>query len=155
MPMLPRRFYTSDHFDVIKRLRQNVPGTQVYSLGPKAVISKPGCDDQGWRMWHSPETLQQVNPGSPLYVHLTQNNGDVVILEQGQCRETIITAEQLPLRVSEDRFQGQVILSKRADGKDRQGRPGGIACDSWLLAHKKDPSFAIHSDTNGHTRSEE
>jgi hypothetical protein len=90
-------------------------------------------------MWHIPETLHHVNPGSPLYVRLTQNNGDVMILQQGQSRDTIITAEQLPLRVTEDRFQGQVILSKRADGKDRQGRPGGIACDSWLLAHKKIP----------------
>src|ERR1019366_1403233 len=94
-------------------------------------------------MWHIPETLHHVNPGSPLYVRLTQNNGDVMILQQGQSRDTIITAEQLPLRVTEDRFQGQVILSKRADGEDRKVVPVELLATPGCLLMKRIPSLRL------------
>src|SRR5262249_25077800 len=96
VPEVPSKFHSADHFESIEGLRQYVPGAEIQSFNPKALVGKLRRYDQIWWMVHGLNVSQQVDPRPRHQITFTKNYGDFMPLHQVPCGREFVSFQERP-----------------------------------------------------------
>jgi len=99
---------------MFERLDEHVAATQVEYLGPKTLVSRTGAHQNARRERKFLGTIQEIPPVSVRMVSLASHNRYRLPAEKCQRLTAACAPVQLPVGMSKNLTQGNLILSAKA-----------------------------------------